>query len=43
MRVGVGEKCLVLKLSEEMTESYEINPNEQRKKGRRKRRGGGGK
>ena len=42
MRVGVGEKCLVLKLSEEMTESYEINPNEQRKKGRRKRRGGAG-
>jgi len=39
MRVGVSEKCLVLKLSEEMSESYEINPGEKRKKGRRRRAG----
>ena len=36
MRVGISEKCMVLKLSEEMTESYEINAAEN--KGSKRRR-----
>ncbi len=35
MRVGVGSKSLVLKLSEEMTEAYELEPGKRKKKRRR--------
>ena len=38
MRVGVSEKCLVFKLSEEMTDSYQVNPNDKKKKKRRKKK-----
>mgnify|MGYP006160971911 CR=1 FL=1 len=38
MRVGVNEKCLVFKLSEEMTEAYQIDMNNKKTKRKRNMR-----